>query len=675
MGANLCLSPRAQALVAFCASTLESLSRLARRRKHHLEFSCRPNRWPLSAPIGLLFILLAVSFTISGCGADYTVTAAGIGPFQASTSNVDFGTVTVGQTANSSLNLVNQGSTVVQVTALKITGNSFAIANPSGFPITVAANGGTYSVPLQFTPTTQGDATGQLMVTTSSSTSPSLKISLHGKGSDSGSGSIAGVSSLSCTQSSFIGSGVDACSVTLSAAAGGGGSTVSLFSNNSSVSVPGSVTVPSGATSAGFTATVSAVTTAQSATLTASAGGTTQTYTIALGAAVPGLQLSTTSLNFGSVTVNTSPSPQTVTLTSSGTVPLTINSTVLSGAGFSVSGASFPLTLNPGQTAVLSVIFDPTVTGTASGSITISDNASPGTATIALSGTGMATPGVLSSLSCTTNSFTGSATDACTVTLNAAAGSSGLAVSLLSSNSAVTMPPSVTVSPGAITAGFTATVSAVTSAQTVGLSASAGGVTVTYSLQLNAASVILTLGSTSISFGDVTVNTTATQVVSLTSSGTSQLTVNSGTVTGSGFGISGIAFPLTLNPGQSATLNITFDPTVTGTATGVVTLSSNATSGGTATISLNANGAAQSYSVNLTWSAPTSSTDPVAGYNVFRATGASTSYQLQNPAVDAQTAFTDSNVQNGTSYSYYVESVDAQGNPSAPSNVFTVAIP
>jgi hypothetical protein len=876
MEANFCLPPRAQALARFYASTLESLSRLARRRQHHQKLACRPNPWRLSASIGLLFILLAVTFTVSGCGANYTVTAAGIGPFQASTSNVDFGTVPVGQTANSSMNLVNQGSTPIQVSDLKVTGSTFSITSPTILPFTVAANGGTYSVAMQFQPNAAGDATGQLMVSSTSTSSPSLKIKLQGKGSGSGANSPA-LSSLSCSQSSFTGSGSDACTVTLTAAAGGGGFKMSLSSNNSAVSVPGSVTVPNGATSAGFTATVSAVTTAQNATLTASgggttqnytialgaygaalqlstasmnfgsetvnttsatqsvtltssgtapltidsaalsgagftvsgmtfpttlnpgqtaslaisfdptvagtdtgsititdnaspstatislsgtglttagvlsglscaastftgsgsdactvslsaaagssglavslssndsavtvpasvtvpagatsagftatvaavttaqnatltasAGGTTQTYTIALGAAVPGLTLSTTSLNFGSVTVNTSSTPQSVTLTSSGTAPLTINSAALSGAGFTVSGMTFPTTLNPGQTAVLSVVFDPTVTGTATGSITISDNASPGSATISLSGTGQATAGVLSGVSCTTSSFTGSGSDACTVSLSAAAGSSGLAVSLSSNNSAVTVPASVTVPAGATSASFTAAVSAVTSTQTAALSASAGGVTVSYSLQLNAATVTLTLGSTSVSFGDVTVNTTVTQSVSLTSSGTSQLTINSATVTGAGFGISGLTFPLTLNPGQSATLNVTFDPTVTGTATGAVILSTNASSGGTATISLSANGVAKSYTVSLTWSAPTNSTDPVAGYNVYRATGTSTSYQLLNTSVDTQTAYTDSNVQNGTSYSYYVESVDAQGNQSIPSNIFTASIP
>ena len=77
----------------------------------------------------------------------------------------------------------------------------------------------------------------------------------------------------------------------------------------------------------------------------------------------------------------------------------------------------------------------------------------------------------------------------------------------------------------------------------------------------------------------------------------------------------------------------------------------------------------------LTWSAPGSSSVPVAGYNIYRAANGSTNYQLLNSGVNTPTAYTDSNVVNGTSYTYYVTSVDASGNTSAPSNTFSVAIP
>lgn len=622
----------------------------------------------------LLTALLSccAALTLSGCGANYTVTAAGIGSFQASTNTVEFGTVSLGQVTDSSITLVNQSSTSVQVSDLKITGNYFAVASPTTLPISVAANS-TYSVDVQFKPKAAGDSVGQLTISSTSTTSPSLKIKLHGKGGATTTNSPA-LSTLTCVQSAYTGAGGDACTVTLTTAAGTGGFSVSLSSNNSAVTVPASVTVPAGSSSSGFTATVASVTSAQNATLTASAGGTTQTYTIGLGAYVPGVTLSSGSINFGSITINTTSTAQTVTLTSSGSAPLTVNSIAVSGTGFNVSGLSFPTTLNPGQTVALAVTFTPTTTGTANGTITLSDNASPGTATVTLSGTGQVAAGVLSTLACATKSFTGAGSDTCTVSLSAGAGSGGLMVALASNDSAVAVPASITVPSGSSSATFTASVSSVTTAQNATLTASAGGVTKTYAISLGAAVPALTIGTTSISFGSVNLNSPATQSVALTSSGTAALTVSAGTVTGSGFSISGISYPLTLNPGQSTTLYVQFDPTTAGAVSGTVTLTTNA-SPSTMTISISGTGVTVSHQVILTWNAPSTSTVPVAGYNIYRASAGSSSYQLMNAAVDVPTNYTDSTVKSGTSYAYYVESVDAQGNQSAPSNTFSVNIP
>ena len=80
---------------------------------------------------------------------------------------------------------------------------------------------------------------------------------------------------------------------------------------------------------------------------------------------------------------------KTVTLTSSGTDPLTISAASITGTGFGESGISGPVTLNPGQTAMLTISFDPATAGPFSGSVTIGSNATR-QATISLSGTGQA---------------------------------------------------------------------------------------------------------------------------------------------------------------------------------------------------------------------------------------------------------------------------------------------
>ena len=147
--------------------------------------------------------------------------------------------------------------------------------------------------------------------------------------------------------------------------------------------------VPANATSVGFTATVSSVTTAQSVTLTASAGGVSKTFALQLNAAVPTLTISPASLAFGNVTVNTA-STLPVTLTSTGTAPVTINSATLSGTGFTMSGATFPVTLNPSLAITLEVQFDPATAGALTGQLTIQSNSSTnGTVMVGLSGTGV----------------------------------------------------------------------------------------------------------------------------------------------------------------------------------------------------------------------------------------------------------------------------------------------
>jgi hypothetical protein len=281
----------------------------------------------------------------------------------------------------------------------------------------------------------------------------------------------------------------------------------------------------------------------------------------------------------------------------------------------------------------------------------------------------------LSGLNCANASMTAAGTDNCTVTLNAAAPSDGFAVSLASNNAAVVVPASVTVAAGATTASFTAAVSSVSTAQTVTLTASANSVATTFALQLGTATPTLSTSATTIAFGTVNLNSPATQSLILTSTGSAAVTVSAATVSGTGFTISGGPFPVTLNPNQTVSISAQFDPTVTGAATGQLAITSNSSTGSSAVVSLSGTGVAVLYEVNLTWDAPTSSPDPVAGYNVYRSPSGSTIYQQLNTTVVTQTSYMDTNVQDGQTYDYIVESVDASGVTSSPSNTAAVPIP
>jgi hypothetical protein len=226
---------------------------------------------------------------------------------------------------------------------------------------------------------------------------------------------------------------------------------------------------------------------------------------------------------------------------------------------------------------------------------------------------------------------------------------------------------------GAKAVVFAATISAVGAAQTAMLTATAGGVSEKFSVQLNAGAAELNINATGIAFGTVQVNTEVTQSVELTASGALPIAVTAATVQGTGFSISGATFPLTLTGGQTATIEVTFDPTSAGATTGLLTILSTSLTSGAAVINLSGTGEVEE--VNLTWDAPISSPDSVAGYNVYRAPSGSTSYQLLSSVSSSELAYTDISVAAGQAYDYIVESVDASGVASAPSNMASVTLP
>jgi large repetitive protein len=198
---------------------------------------------------------------------------------------------------------------------------------------------------------------------------------------------------------------------------------------------------------------------------------------------------------------------------------------------------------------------------------------------------------------------------------------------------------------------------------------------VSVTLTVNQGISTLSINATSVGFGNVALNQPATQTLTLSSTGSSSVTVNSAVLVGASFTLSGTAFPTTLAPGQTATVGVQFDPTVVGAASGTLTISSTSSSNPTATIALTGTGTAVSYAVDLSWDAPVGSTDPVAGYNIYRSPVGGSTYQLLNSSVEALTAYVDSTVQVATSYDYIVESVDASGVVSVPTSPVAVTIP
>ena len=109
----------------------------------------------------------------------------------------------------------------------------------------------------------------------------------------------------------------------------------------------------------------------------------------------------------------------------------------------------------------------------------------------------------------------------------------------------------------------------------------------------------LSLSTTSLRFGNVLVNGTSTQAVTLNNSGSSDLTISQVAVSGTGFSASGIAVPATLPAGQSMVLEVTYAPKAAGASSGSVAITSDAQVP-TSTVSLSGTGMSATYSMSLT---------------------------------------------------------------------------
>lgn len=186
----------------------------------------------------------------------------------------------------------------------------------------------------------------------------------------------------------------------------------------------------------------------------------------------------------------------------------------------------------------------------------------------------------------------------------------------------------------------------------------------------------LSASTSTISFGNVALGSSTTQTATLTAS-TSPVTISSGDWNGSGFSVSGITFPVTVMPGQSASFTVTFAPQTSGTISGGASFISNAANSPTAEIfkgtGIESPGSPAPHSVSLSWS-PSPST--VIGYNVYRGTNSGGPYPTKlTPSPQASTNLIDSTVVSGTTYFYVATSVDQSNGESAFSNQWTAAIP
>ena len=138
------------------------------------------------------------------------------------------------------------------------------------------------------------------------------------------------------------------------------------------------------------------------------------------------------------------------------------------------------------------------------------------------------------------------------------------------------------------------------------------------------ASYLLTPSVSSLTFGNQLVGTGSSQAVVLTNTGTGSVTVSSVMCSGAGFSVSGFSTSVTLAAGQSLSLAANFAPTVAGSVSGSISITSTGTNSPTV-VSLAGTGVQPLISVS-----PASATFG----NVITGTSSTQTIAVQNPGSD-----------------------------------------
>jgi hypothetical protein len=601
--------------------------------------------------------------------------AATAGQLAVAPTSVAFGDVTVGSPQSQTVTLTNAGGTSATISQATATGSGVSVSGLT-LPFTLApAQSSAFQV--TFAPASAGAVTGSITIA-STAANASLSLAVTGAGVAPGGlavtppsisfGSVqvgtsqnqqatitnTGGATVTMTKATTAGAGfsISGLGFPLSLAPGQSSAFTATFAPQASGSVNGSVAFASNV-----------------ATLSVPLSGS--------GLPAGSLGASPSSVSFGNVQVGANQA-QTITLTNSGNLSVTITQASASGIGFSLSGISLPLTLAANQSTTFTATFAPGSAGAVTGNVAITSTASNPSLTIALSGTGV-TRGALAanptsiafgnvqvgsnqSQSESLSNSGGSALHISNATLTGA----GFATSGLSVPATLNAGQSLT-----FTVTFTPQGSGATSGSLV---LAADGSVPSLSVSLSGTGATpgqLTLTPATVNFGNVTVGVTQSQSGSLTASGAS-VTVSSVSSSNPEFALTGLSLPRTLSAGQSAPFTLTFTPQASGAASGTFTFASNATNPPVAESVTGTGTPAPQHSVALSW---TASTSTVIGYNVYRGTQAGGPYVALNGAADASTSYSDSAVQAGQTYFYVVTAVDGSGNESVYSNQAQAVVP
>jgi hypothetical protein len=297
---------------------------------------------------------------------------------------------------------------------------------------------------------------------------------------------------------------------------------------------------------------------------------------------IPGATLSTDSLAFGSENVGGETTSQAVTLSNTGSASLSITSIALTTANASqfVETNNCPSALAAGANCTINVSFEPTMGGSISASLAITDNGTGSPQTVSLLGTGVAPAVTLSPASLTFASQTINTTSAAQAVSVTNSGSEALTITSVtaSSNYAQTNNCGTSLAAGAactINVTFTPTTTGTISG-TITLVDNAPGGSQTIGLTgTGSGSPGVSLSPSTLTFASQTLDTTSpAQTITLTNTGTGALTLTGIAITGNYSETNTCGSSVAA--GANCAISVTFTPTATGTLTGSVVVTDNA---------------------------------------------------------------------------------------------------
>lgn len=335
-----------------------------------------------------------LTITDSASNSPQTVSLSGTGVLQATVSpaSLSFGSQALATTsAAKSVTLKNNLPTALSISSITTTGD-YAQTNNCG---TSLAAGASCTVNVTFTPTTTGSRTGTLTIADNASNSPQT-VSLSGTGVAQAAVSPASLS----FGNQVVGFASAAKTVTLANNLQTG-LTISSIATSGDYSQTNTCGT---ALAAGANCTISVTFTPTTTgsrtgalTITDNTNNSPQAVSLTGNGVVP-VTVSPASLAFGSQAVTTTSAAKTVTVSNKQPTAVSISSITTPTAYVQTNTCGSSLAAQ--GTCTVSVTFSPTTTGSQPGTLTITDSASNSPQTVNLTGTGTALP-VITSLSVT----------------------------------------------------------------------------------------------------------------------------------------------------------------------------------------------------------------------------------------------------------------------------------